>query len=195
MVEVFNRLIQEGITPNNFYILTCLKNKIVPHKFVSKELAYSVLKADDWLSEDLQLTSKSIIFMEEISGYFKKVKKKVNSDLMGADYVANIEAYVELFPDKKLSSGRYARVNPKNLDGAFKWFFETYAYTWETILLATEKYVSEYEMKRFEYMRTSQYFLRKQNLDKSFESELANYCDLVISGAGEIPNYFKETIV
>jgi hypothetical protein len=195
MVEVFNRLIQEGITPNNFYILTCLKNKIVPHKFVSKELAYSVLKADDWLSEDLQLTSKSIIFMEEISGYFKKVKKKVNSDLMGADYVANIEAYVELFPDKKLSSGRYARVNPKNLDGAFKWFFETYDYTWETILQATEKYVSEYEMKRFEYMRTSQYFLRKQNLDKSFESELANYCDLVISGAGEIPNYFKETIV
>lgn len=195
MVEVFNRLIQEGITPNNFYILTCLKNKIVPHKFVSKELAYSVLKANDWLSEDLQLTSKSIIFMEEISGYFKKVKKKVNSDLMGADYVANIEAYVELFPDKKLSSGRYARVNPKNLDGAFKWFFETYDYTWETILLATEKYVSEYEMKRFEYMRTSQYFLRKQNLDKSFESELANYCDLVISGAGEMPNYFKETIV
>jgi len=195
MVEVFNRLIQEGITPNNFYILTCLKNKIVPHKFVSKELAYSVLKADDWLSEDLQLTSKSIIFMEEISGYFKKVKKKVNSDLMGADYVANIETYVELFPDRKLSSGRYARVNPKNLDGAFKWFFETYDYTWETILQATEKYVSEYEMKRFEYMRTSQYFLRKQNLDKSFESELANYCDLVISGAGEMPNYFKETIV
>ncbi len=195
MVEVFNRLIQEGITPNNFYILTCLKNKIVPHKFVSKELAYSVLKADDWLSEDLQLTSKSIIFMEEISGYFKKVKKKVNTDLMGTDYVANIEAYVELFPDRKLSSGRYARVNPKNLDGAFKWFFETYDYTWETILLATEKYVSEYEMKRFEYMRTSQYFLRKQNLDKSFESELANYCDLVISGAGEMPNYFKETIV
>jgi hypothetical protein len=195
MVEVFNRLIQEGITPNNFYILTCLKNKIVPHKFVSKELAYSVLKAGDWLSEDLQLTSKSIIFMEEISGYFKKVKKKVNSDLMGTDYVANIEAYVELFPDRKLSSGRYARVNPKNLDGAFKWFFETYDYTWETILLATEKYVSEYEMKRFEYMRTSQYFLRKQNLDKSFESELANYCDLVISGAGEMPNYFKETIV
>ncbi len=195
MVEVFNRLIQEGITPNNFYILTCLKNKIVPHKFVSKELAYSVLKANDWLSEDLQLTSKSIIFMEEISGYFKKVKKKVNSDLMGTDYVNNIKIYVELFPDKKLSSGRYARVNPKNLDGAFKWFFETYDYTWETILQATEKYVSEYEMKRFEYMRTSQYFLRKQNLDKSFESELANYCDLVISGAGEMPNYFKETIV
>jgi hypothetical protein len=195
MVEVFNRLIQEGITPNNFYILTCLKNKIVPHKFVSKELAYSVLKADDWLSEDLQLTSKSLIFMEEISGYFKKVKKKVSTDLMGADYVNNIKIYVELFPDKRLSSGRYARVNPKNLDGAFKWFFETYDYTWETILLATEKYVSEYEMKRFEYMRTSQYFLRKQNLDKSFESELANYCELVISGAGEMPNYFKETIV
>ena len=195
MVEVFNRLIQEGITPNNFYILTCLKNKIVPNKFVSKELAYNVLKAENWLTEDLQLTSKSIIFMEEISGYFKKVKKKVNTELMGTDYAVNIQTYVELFPDKKLSSGRYARVNPKNLDGAFKWFFETYDYTWETILLATEKYVSEYEMKRFEYMRTSQYFLRKQNLDKSFESELANYCELVISGAGEMPNYFKENIV
>jgi hypothetical protein len=195
MVELFNRCIQEKITPNNFYVLTCIKHKIVPASFISKELAYTVLKADNWLNEDLQLTSKSIIFIEEISGYFKKAKKKANNDLMGIDYVENIQKYVELFPDKKLSSGRYARVNPKNLDGAFKWFFETYDYTWETILLATEKYVSEYEMKRFEYMRTSQYFLRKQNLDKSFESELANYCDLVISGAGEIPNYFKETIV
>ena len=65
----------------------------------------------------------------------------------------------------------------------------------ETILYATEKYVSEYELKRYEYMRNSQYFIRKQNLDKSFESDLATYCELVVSGADEVPTYFRDNIV
>ena len=195
MTEIFARLIQEKITPNTYYVLHCLKEKIVPFKFVSKDLEISRLISDNWLDENLQLTSKSLIFIEELNGYFKKTKKKASIDLMGTAFVQNIEGYVEIFPNKKLSSGKYARVNPKNLEAPFRWFFETYDYDWVTIFAATEKYVSEYEVKRYEFMRTAQYFLRKQNLDKSYESDLATYCEIVRNNPDGEVVYFKERVV
>jgi hypothetical protein len=195
MVEIFNRLIKEDLMPNTYYMLHCLKEKVIPNKFVNKDLEISRLKAGDWVNDDLVLTAKSIIFTEEINSFFKKSKKKTVTELMGEDYVTMMLNYLEIFPNRKLNSGKPARVNVKNLEGAFKWFFETYDYSWEIILNATEKYVSEYELKRFEYMRNSQYFIRKQNLDKSFESDLATYCELVVSGADEVPTYFRDNIV
>ena len=133
--------------------------------------------------------------MEEIEGYFKKSKKKTSKDLMGDSFLDNIKVYNEIFPNKKLSSGKYARVNPKTLENAFRWFFEIYDYSWDVILQATNKYVDEYEIRRFEYMRTSQYFVRKQNTDKTWDSDLATYCDIILSGSEEDTNYFKERVV
>jgi hypothetical protein len=114
---------------------------------------------------------------------------------MGQDFVRNIEKYVEIFPNKKLSSGKYARVNAKNLEAPFRWFFETYDYDWEEIFKATEKYVDEFSIRRYEFMRTAQYFIRKQNIDKSFESDLATYCEIIRSGDDEEQVYFSEKVV
>ena len=195
MTDIFTRLIQEELTPNTYYVLHCIREKIVPHKFVNKELECKRLQNNLWLTEDLQLTSKSLIFMEEINGYFKRTKKKTSQDLMGQDFVRNIEKYVEIFPNKKLSSGKYARVNAKNLEAPFRWFFETYDYDWEEIFKATEKYVDEFSIRRYEFMRTAQYFIRKQNIDKSFESDLATYCEIIRSGDDEEQVYFSEKVV
>ena len=133
--------------------------------------------------------------MEEINGYFKRAKKKTSQDLMGKDFFANIKAYVEIFPNIKLPSGKYARVNPKNLEAPFKWFFENYNYDWKTILKATERYVDEYNIRRYDYMRTSQYFIRKQDVDKSFESDLATYCEIIRTKPDDEQVYFSETVV
>ena len=195
MTDIFTRLIQEDLTPNTYYVLHCIKEKIVPHKFVNKELECKRLQSNLWLTENLQLTSKSLIFMEEINGYFKRTKKKTSQDLMGKDFIANIEGYVEIFPNIKLSSGKYARVNAKNLEAPFKWFFETYDYDWETILKATERYVDEYSIRRYEYMRTAQYFIRKQNIDKTFESDLATYCEILKTNPDDQQVYFSENVV
>lgn len=195
MTDIFTRLIQEGLTPNTYYVLHCIKEKIVPNKFVNKELECKRLQTDKWLTENLELTSKSLIFMEEINGYFKRTKKKTSQDLMGQDFVKNIENYVEIFPNKKLSSGKYARVNAKNLEAPFRWFFDTYDYDWETILKATEKYVDEFSVRRYEFMRTAQYFIRKQNIDKTFESDLATYCEIIRNGDDEEQVYFSEKVV
>ena len=195
MTEIFNRLIQEDLTPNAYYVLHCIREKIVPSGFVNKSLQVTKLKSDKWLNEDLSLTSKSIIFMEEINGFFKRTKKKTSQDLLGQNFIAHIQEYIEIFPNRKLSSGKYARTTPKNLETSFRWFFENYDYDWETLIKATEKYVDEYSIRNYEFMRTAQYFIRKQNIDKSFESDLATYCNLVTNASNEPDVYFKERIV
>jgi hypothetical protein len=196
MEEIFNRLIKENLSPNTYYVLHCIKEKIVPHEFVNKAIESKRLQSDHWLDDNLQLTAKSHIFMEEINSFFRKSKKKTSRDLMGDEFSQKILEFVNIFPNKKLSSGKYARVNPKNLESTFRWFFETYDYDWDTIISATEKYVDEYSLKNYEFMRTAQYFVRKQNIDKSFDSDLATYCDLLKSGYDD-DNYdvFKELVV
>jgi hypothetical protein len=195
MQEVFDKLIKAGISPNAFYVLYCIHNKIVPNKFVNTSLEVSRLLSGNYLTESLELSGNSVKFMSEIEGYFKKSKKKTSQILMGDDFQDNLKAYNELFPKGKLPSGVPARVNIKGLENAFRWFFENFNYSWETVLKATEKYVDEYSMNRYNYMRNSQYFVRKQNTDKTWDSTLATYCDMIEADDYEEPNYFKENIV
>jgi hypothetical protein len=195
MIEIFIRLTEEKITPNSFYTLICIKENIVPNSYINKELEIKKLINDKWLNNDLTLSNKSIIFVTEINSYFKSSKKKTSKILMGDNFIDKIKEYVEIFPNKKLTSGKYARVNPKNLETAFRWFFDNYNYDWDTIIKATDKYVDEFSIRKYEFMRTAQYFIRKQAVDKTFESDLANYCDLIINGSDEEQVYFKENVV
>lgn len=194
MKEIFDKLVKNELTPNSFYVLHCIKEKIVPNKFVNKSLEVKRLQQEGWLKENLDLTSKSLIFMEEIGGYFKKSKKKSAKALMGDDFTVCIKSYNEIFPSKKLGSGKYARVNAKNLESGFRWFFENFNYSWEIIYKATNKYVKDYELQNYDYMRTSQYFIRKQNVDKTWESDLANYCEIVSAQDYQDTVYFKDNV-
>jgi hypothetical protein len=195
MTEIFNKLIKADLTPNTYYVLSCIHENIIPNNYVNKSIEVEKLRRQHWLTDDLKLTDKSITFIEEINSFFKKTKKKTSQFLLGDDFTKKITEYVELFPNIKLSSGKYARTNIKNLETTFRWFFENYNYDWSVILIATEKYVYEYSIRNYEYMRTSQYFIRKQNLDKSFDSDLATYCDQVKNPFSQNTTYFKENIV
>jgi len=195
MQEVFNKLIKAGLTPNSFYVLHCIHNNIVPSKIVNASIEVARLKSGNYLTESLELSGNSLKFIQEIDGFFKKSKKKTSQNLMGDDFLDNIKLYNELFPKGKLPSGVPARVNVKGLENAFRWFFENFSYSWETVLQATDKYIDEYSMNRYNYMRNSQYFVRKQNTDKTWDSTLANYCDMIEADDYEETNYFKENIV
>jgi len=195
MNEFFKKLVEGDITPNSFYVLTCIYTGIKPNNNVSYDLELHKLLSAEWVRDDLSLTQKSLIFIEELSSYFRKTKKKSSIDLMGDNFSTCIKKYNELFPSKKLGSGKYARTNIKTLEASFRWFFETYDYEWKDIYDAAKKYVKEYEMKNYEYMRTSQYFIRKQNLDKSFESDLATYCDMLNEVDSNEVDIFRDKIV
>ena len=56
-------------------------------------------------------------------------------------------------------------------------------------------YLDEYESRNWSYMRTSQYFIRKQNQDRTFDSDLANYCDMFINGLDTEDQHFKQKVV
>jgi hypothetical protein len=107
----------------------------------------------------------------------------------------DVDQYLNLFPKIKLPSGKHARINKKVITEAFNWFFKNYDYDWSIVLQATGAYVDEYESKNYLYMRNSQYFIRKQNSDKTWDSELANYCDMIINGLDNISPHFSETVV
>jgi len=195
MQELFSKILQQGLTPNAVYVLYCIKEKVKCSDSVNFNLEVIKLKSGNYLTESLELSGNTLKFIQEIEGYFKKSKKKTSKTLMGDEFLENIKTYNECFPATKLPSGVYARVNVKSLENAFRWFFETFDYSWEVVIQATEKYVEEYSISRYNYMRNSQYFIRKQNTDKTWDSTLATYCDMITQDDYEPPVFFKENIV
>jgi hypothetical protein len=197
MVDIFNKLIKNNLTPNQFYILWCSKNNTVPSYNLPLSVEYMRLINDGWLSEDKVLTGKAFVLVQELESYFKNSKKKTSSSLLGDDFMKRIDEYLEIFPKFKLPSGKYARSDKKNLENNFRWFFENHSYEWDTVINATKMYVDEYEKQGFKYMRTSQYFIRKLNpAEKTFESELANYCEVYLNGDADFKqSHFSERVV
>lgn len=196
MDEIFNLLIKKNLSPNQLYILYCIKYKIKTNDFVNDALEIKRLESGDWLEADITLSGKSVMLLQELETFFKTSKKKTSTVIMGDNFIENIDEYLDIFPKFKLPSGKYARSDKKNLENNFRWFFDSHAYNWETVLNATKLYVDEYEATGYKYMRTSQYFIRKQGSDKTYDSELANYCDMLLNGS-EDPSqtHFKEKVV
>ena len=193
MEKIFQKLMIAGITPNQYYVLWCMREKLQP-SMINIHLERRGL-GDDWLDGDL-LTGKATSLLIEIDENFKDKKAKNDKDLMGPDHMKKIEEYRELFPEGKIPSGKYARDAVKNLEVNFKWFFKIHEYDWETILKATKRYVNEYRQKNYDYMRTSKYFIKKQEKDGSITSDLASYCDMVIKGTGEAEQFvFPDNVV
>ena len=63
--------------------------------------------------------------------------------------IYRLNQYREVFPPGKLPSGKPGRQNVKTLENAFRWFFDTYDYTWEEVSHATVMYLQEYKDKDY----------------------------------------------
>lgn len=176
MRALFEYLEAKEITPNSLYILWSIANKRrTQHVGINVHTELRVLINADLLTPKYELTTKGIDIINNIpdslgsSGSVEPVED-------------NIMKFLMVFPKGKLPSGKPARVNRRNIEESFKWFHKNYNYDWDTILRATLYYVDTYEKANYMYMKNSQYFIRKQNTDKSWDSELANYCEIIING-------------
>jgi len=182
---VFNHITEAGLTPNQFYLLYCMHQSIsAPSLNLHQELR--ALQADLWIVfknvglYDLQ--PKALSLISKVDSYFGVQVKKSNNTLMGEDFEANAQKYNEIFPRMKLPSNKPARSPLKEIVIAFREFFKEYDYTWDEIHAGAAYYIEEEEKKGYKYTRTSRYFIRKQDSDKSWISDLAGYCELVRSG-------------
>lgn len=194
MEKIYHRLITEGITPNQLYVLWGIREKVSP-SMVNLHLELRGLTGD-YITAGNELTAKALSLLIEIDENFKDKKTKNDRELLGPDHMKKIEEYRLLFPDLKLPSGKYARDAAKNLEVNFRWFFKTHGYDWETVLNATKKYIDEYSSKNYDYMRTCKYFIKKQEKNGDTTSDLANYCEMVVTGEGNTDNFiFPENVV
>lgn len=196
--NLFNLVLKEGLNPNQVYFLDCIQNNVSPINInIHQEIR--TLVSLGWITEEnskCSLTAKSHVLLQEINSYFNVQKKKTSMIMMGVDFNTNIKKYQGLFPKGRLPSGKPARSNEKILEQNFRWFFENYSYTWDTILKTTAYYVDEFEKKNFLYMRTAQYFICKTESDKTKTSELADYCNMFESGDLDLKDdHFKENVI
>ncbi len=148
-----------------------------------------LLEGTEWMVEG-KLTAKATMLLS-------KLDKKTTGDTLSNTFRDNVTRYIETFPKIKLPTGKPARSNFSEVCDAFDWFFRTYvdAYSWDIIHEATENYVAEYQKNNWMYMRTSKYFIRKQNSDKTWSSDLAEQCEMVKNGVDNDVDKFSDRVV
>lgn len=194
MKEMFNILIRHNLTPNQFYYLWSIKESVTTPK-INNSLEHRVLKRQGWIDDNNKLTDKSFQILKNIEGFFKAKVKKTSDQILGNNYDAMLEKYNNLFPKRRLPSGKSARSAKGNLEPAFRWFFQNYNYDWETILKATAMYLDERELANWNFTQNSQYFVRKQNTDKTWASSLADFCMQIEDGLDtDNKNHFSEKV-
>jgi predicted transcriptional regulator len=202
MWDLLQKILESKISPNACLFLFSVREN-VQCPFIKHEDCIHELIDAEFITYDLNdqgrvitITDKGMAFIYQLDNYFVKAKKKTNIQLMGKEFLENIEKYRDTFPKGKLPSGYPARNNIKALGESFRWFFETFDYTWSEIHKATEMYVNEYRDNNYLYMMTSQYFISKQDKNKVKKSTLADYCDMVRDGVTtEEPKFFKDKVV
>ncbi len=180
-MEFFDEMSKHQLTPNQYYLLCCVRDGI-SSLLINTHLEIRNLKSKDWITQEesvskYKLTPKAYTLIDQLETLFRVNKKKTTKQLLGDSFKNNIVSYREMFPNQKLPSGKAARSAVGNLEKAFRWFFENFDYSWEVILQATAVYINEHQKNNYLYMRTSQYFIRKDNL-----SDLADICDNILSG-------------
>lgn len=191
MDKIFRKISNYGLNPNQFYVLYCI-SKGIEAENVNLHVELRPLKKLGLIDKTTHLITPA--GMDVISDVQKEDPKPASKKpVVEADMII---MYLELWPKIKLPSGKPARSDRKNIETRFKWFFTNYSYTWDTVMKATAMYIEEYEAKGYKFMRTSEYFIRKSDADKSVQSELANYCSLFDQGGYTNPeSVFTDKVV
>lgn len=186
MLQLFEYIEDNGLTPNQYYLLWSIKNKRVP-KGINIILEKKILTSEGYMDDKVNISEKGNNLLDLIS------KNVAPAKIIVKEF--DVDQYLNIFPKIKLPSNKPARVNKRVISDCFSWFFKNYDYDWLTVVKATAMYVDEFESKNYLYMRNSQYFIRKQNADKTWDSELANYCDMIINGLDDSSHHFSENVV
>lgn len=202
MTSIHQEILNLKLTPNQFFMLLEIRdNPLSMHMWhqgdyqilLNMELITMILTGGH---ESSRITKAGEDVLRKVENLFKPQKKGTPAQILGEGYQEKIQEYLEIFPKIKLPSGKAARSDKKNVETSLAWFVSTYDYSWDIILKATQNYVAEYELKNYMYMQTSQYFIRKQQSDKSWGSELANRCSEIATGSViAAENHFKDRVV
>lgn len=150
MTEILKRINESGLSPNQYFLIFALTNKLDILNF-------------DIETEKLILEEKGYIEGNEL------VNKELNEQALNAKAIQ----FSRYFPPIRLPSGVHARGRLYQIKQKLSIFLQQYSYDWDTIFQATEKYVHFYRSKGYMYMQNASNFI----LDKNGDSTLALECD------------------
>lgn len=176
--QLWLTLMRHGISPNQIYVLDCLRNRLKPTSIVDEFIEISKCKDLGLIDQEGVITPSGLSILDEFETYLVKTKKKVETSVLGDNFLDNIKNYIDLFPQRKLPSGRYARQPVKDVKDAFIWFFKNYPENkWIDVIDATHYYIHMAKQKDYLYMMDCLYFISKtDNMTKKIRSALASSC-------------------
>ena len=168
-------------SPNQIYFLDCCRNNIKPNNIIDENAEKAVCIERNLIKEDGSLTNEGALILNEFETFLVKTKKKVATEILGADVNERINEYREIWPSKRLPNGQLARQSVQELKDKFVWFFKTYPdYDWDLVLDATDYYNEVFKRKNYMYMATSSNFIKKTEITKEVSSKLADYCQQIL---------------
>lgn len=113
-----------------------------------------------------------------VSDLYKFIKSHYVKEVDGQSFLIEFR---EIFPSKKLPTGKNFKSNLKDLEMKMKFFIKNYNYSPETILEAARQYVAHAQNVDYQFIRTAAYFVYK----KGEGSDLADWCERVLNDSPE----------
>lgn len=150
--------------------------------FLNKNGYASTFKGDQF---------EQVVNAIELYTNVKENRKKTPT--VSVEVLANFKVAAEIFNNifpaiKSPSTQRYARDPEKEVMEALLWFVENYSFDMDTIMSAADKYIREREVDNWSFLQSSKYFIRKQQKDKTWTSNLANFCQQISDGVDKYEN-------
>lgn len=190
MKEMFDLLVHRGVTPNELYTLYARDQDVYHRNYLPGSAEVDSLRRKGLLTDipDIRLTSSASLLLGEVDALFITGKKK--KTVMGAAVIEQIEQYRLLFPTGLNQVKKPFRTSVKELIPRFEWFFLQYPeYDMDLILEVTDIYnmdrANDPSNLNNKYTRTAGYFVKKQDLDKTWVSDLASFCQQKVEGGLE----------
>lgn len=178
MKELFHILKQKNLSPNGFYILYSLQSKEKLELTIPYSAEITRLKHNGFLNENATLTDLAKLTLNEILSISvgqENVSKSITPTI-DENFIDNVKRYRETFP-AGVRNGRVLRTGVAELTPRLLWFFKSYPqFSWEQVLLATEKYVESFG-KDLTYCKSASYFIKKEDRNRNPASELATWCE------------------
>jgi hypothetical protein len=174
--QLWNVCRKYSISPNQLYYLDSCREKIVPSQVINTEAQRVVCEQRGWMTPDGKLTEGALYILDEFETFLKKTKSRITKEILGDDFIKNVNEYREMFPANRLPSKELGRQMPTELTKKFVEFFKKYPqYDWELVLDATDYYVNYYKKLDYKFMATSSYFILKNDTSK-----LADTCQAIL---------------
>jgi hypothetical protein len=184
----FDFVLKNKITPNQLFILyiISIQSEDKLKEFNNSNNKIELQEIEDLINKKLlkiiDESKKITIKNLEVTEIFSNFVIEEFKTFLEVDEWFN--EWYNLFPEKVKSGGYRVKSSPLKCKSNLKKFMhQNQSFDKDLIIKATNKYVEEFKLKGFSYMKIAPYFIYKDNI-----STLEDYCNQVLEGDDEIEN-------